>query len=158
MYAGFWRRFAAYLIDYSLLTIVTYVLALIIGTTAGVGSGAAGVGESGIDSYISVFSGFFIMLFILMPWFYFSLTESSTMQATVGKMALGIRVSDYEGKRISFGRATGRYFAKILSGLIFTIGYIIAGFTPKKQALHDMIAGTLVVKAGFTTKDTGAVQ
>ena len=78
---------------------------------------------------------------------YFALMESSTNQATVGKMALGIKVTDLEGNRISFGRALGRTFAKILSGLIIFIGYIIAAFTEKKQALHDMIAGTLVVKA-----------
>jgi len=60
-------------------------------------------------------------------------------------MVLGIRVTDLNGNRISFGRATGRYFAKIVSSLTFMIGYIIAGFTDRKQALHDMIAGCLVV-------------
>jgi uncharacterized RDD family membrane protein YckC len=60
-------------------------------------------------------------------------------------MAIGIKVTDLNGNRISFGRATGRYFAKILSGMILMIGYIMAGFTEKKQALHDMIASCLVV-------------
>jgi uncharacterized RDD family membrane protein YckC len=72
--------------------------------------------------------------------------ESSYLQATLGKMAIGIVVTDLEGKRISFARATGRHFAKIISGFILFIGYIMAGFTQKKQALHDLIADCLVVK------------
>ena len=158
MYAGFWRRFVAYLIDYTLLTVVICVLALIIGTTAGVGGAAASADQSAIAALISVFGGFFIMLFILLPWLYYSIMESSAKQATLGKLAFGIRVVNYEGNRISFGRATGRYFAKMLSGLIFSIGYIIAGFTPKKQALHDMIAGTLVVTGNFITEGSSAVK
>jgi uncharacterized RDD family membrane protein YckC len=65
--------------------------------------------------------------------------------ATIGKMALGIKVTDLNGERITFGRATGRYFGKILSGLTLCIGYIIAGFSQQKQALHDILAKTLVV-------------
>jgi len=78
-------------------------------------------------------------------WLYYALMESSGRQATLGKMALGIKVVDRQGGRISFARATGRYFAKILSGLILMIGYLMAGFTSRKQALHDMVAGCLVV-------------
>jgi uncharacterized RDD family membrane protein YckC len=72
--------------------------------------------------------------------------ESSAWQGTLGKKALGLTVTDLEGRRISFGRATGRYFAKIISTLILCIGYMMAGFTERKQALHDMIAGTLVLR------------
>ena len=61
-------------------------------------------------------------------------------------MALGLKVTDMEGNRISFGRATGRYFGKIISGMILYIGYIIAGFTEKKQALHDIMANCLVTR------------
>ncbi|MCI0556277.1 MAG: RDD family protein, partial [Anaerolineae bacterium] len=61
------------------------------------------------------------------------------------KMALGIVVTDMNGNRISFGRATGRYFGKILSGLIIYIGYIMVAFTEKKQGLHDMMASCLVL-------------
>ncbi|MDX6593454.1 MAG: hypothetical protein QOJ13_2650 [Gaiellales bacterium] len=67
------------------------------------------------------------------------------MSATLGRRALGIKVTDVEGNRITFARATGRYFAKILSALTLLIGYIMAAFTARKQALHDLIAGTLVV-------------
>lgn len=72
--------------------------------------------------------------------------ESSKYQGTIGKKVLGIIVTDENGNRITFGRATGRYFAKIISGMTLWVGYIIAGFTDKKQALHDIIANTLVWK------------
>ncbi len=77
-------------------------------------------------------------------WLYEALMESSSRQATLGKMIFQMKVTDLSGSRISFARATGRYFAKWLSGLTLFIGYIIAGFTERKQALHDMVAGTLV--------------
>ncbi len=72
--------------------------------------------------------------------------ESSKQQATLGKMALSLKVTDMEGNKVSFGRATGRYFGKIISGMIMMIGYILAGLTEKKQALHDMMAGCLVIR------------
>ena len=77
---------------------------------------------------------------------YFAFMESSARQATLGKQALGIIVTDLNGNRIYFGKATARYFGKFISGLILGIGYIMAGFTEKKQALHDMMARCLVVK------------
>jgi uncharacterized RDD family membrane protein YckC len=93
------------------------------------------------------------VIFVLLPitvvvtWLYFASMESSERQGTLGKMALGLFVTDMHGKRISFARASGRFFAKFITGLIpFFIGYIMAGFTEKKQALHDMIAGCLVLK------------
>ncbi len=79
-------------------------------------------------------------------WLYFALMESSSRQATLGKMLVGIMVTDLDGGRISFGRATGRHFAMILSALTCYIGFVMAAFTERKQALHDMIAGTLVVR------------
>ena len=72
--------------------------------------------------------------------------EASSKKATLGKMALGLIVTDVNGVRLSFGRASGRYFGKILSGLILNIGFIMAAFTEKKQALHDILAGTLVLE------------
>jgi uncharacterized RDD family membrane protein YckC len=79
-------------------------------------------------------------------WLYEALMESSAKQATLGKMLLGLMVTDEAGNRISFARASGRHFAKYISSFTLFIGYIMAGFTAKKQALHDMIAGTLVVR------------
>ena len=76
---------------------------------------------------------------------YYALMESSANQATVGKMALGIRVTDLAGNRLTFGRATARHFGKIISGLTLGIGYLMVAFTPSKQALHDIMAGCLVV-------------
>jgi uncharacterized RDD family membrane protein YckC len=126
-YAGFWRRFAAYIIDAILLSIVLVPLALVFRDPDQ---------QTTISSPLSTAIG----------WLYFALMESSGRQATLGKMALGIVVTDLEGNRIGFGRATGRYFAKILSALILFIGFIMIAFTQKKQGLHDMIASTLVVK------------
>jgi uncharacterized RDD family membrane protein YckC len=83
---------------------------------------------------------------MILNWLYYAIFESSSWQATLGKKALGLEVTDLAGNRISFGRATGRFFAKIISTLILFIGYIMAGFTEKKQALHDILAGTLVIR------------
>jgi uncharacterized RDD family membrane protein YckC len=96
-----------------------------------------------------MFLFFFLVFlgFLALHWPYFAAMESSERQATIGKSVLSLRVTDYEGRRISFGRATGRFFAKIVSGMVpLFIGYIMAAFTEKKQALHDMIAGTLVLR------------
>jgi len=79
-------------------------------------------------------------------WLYFALMDSSSTQGTLGKMAVGIKVCDMNGQRLSFGHATGRYFAKILSGLTLMVGYVMVAFTEKKQGLHDMVASTLVVR------------
>jgi uncharacterized RDD family membrane protein YckC len=83
---------------------------------------------------------------LLIGWLYFALLESSERGATVGKMAMGLRVVTDKGERLSFMNATGRYFAKIISAIILCIGFIMIGFTDKKRGLHDMIAGTLVIK------------
>lgn len=83
---------------------------------------------------------------ILIWWLYAAGMHSSVYQATVGKMVLGMYVVDREGGRISFARATGRYFAEILSAMLLLIGYLMVAFTRRKQGLHDFIAGTLVVR------------
>ena len=82
----------------------------------------------------------------LVNWIYFAGGESGYSQATIGKRAMGLMVTDLNGERITFGRASGRYFSKILSGLFFGIGYLMVAFSEKKQGLHDMMAGTLVVR------------
>ena len=84
-------------------------------------------------------------------WLYFALLESSSMQGTLGKKALGMIVTDLSGNRIGFGRATGRYFGKILSAIILGIGFIMVAFTERKQGLHDLLANTLVYKASSST-------
>jgi len=86
-----------------------------------------------------------ILLTAVLTWLYFAVCESSPWQATLGKLALGIRVTDLEGRRISFWRALGRYLAKFLSTIILCIGFMMAGWTRRKQALHDMLCSTLVL-------------
>jgi uncharacterized RDD family membrane protein YckC len=84
---------------------------------------------------------------ILVPWIYYAKMESSPRQGTFGKVALGLVVTDMAGRPITFGRASGRFFAKLITGMIpLGIGYIMAGFTEKRQALHDMIATCLVLR------------
>jgi uncharacterized RDD family membrane protein YckC/type II secretory pathway pseudopilin PulG len=124
IYAGFWRRWAAAVIDGILYYIVAIAIALALGD--GLGSTA---------------------LAIAAAWLYHALMQSSSRQATLGKMALGIKVTSVDGERISFLRATGRYFSTLRSSLLLMIGYLMAAFTQRKQALHDLIAGTLVVRA-----------
>jgi uncharacterized RDD family membrane protein YckC len=84
---------------------------------------------------------------LVVTWLYHAWMESSEWQATVGKRVLGLVVTDAAGQRVSFGRATARHFSKIITNMVpLAIGYIMAGFTEKKQALHDMIAGCLVLR------------
>jgi uncharacterized RDD family membrane protein YckC len=89
----------------------------------------------------------FATVSLAVTWLYHAWMESSEWQATVGKKALGLVVTDMAGRRVSFGRATGRHFGKIVTNVVpFLIGYIMAGFTAQKQALHDMIAGCLILR------------
>lgn len=133
-YAGFWKRFLAVFLDWLVLLIPTAVVGFLVGIVFAVG----GAESSTLESVGRLFGA-------LIAWLYFALMESSAMQGTLGKKALGIKVTDQNGERISFGKATGRHFGKIISALIFGVGFIMAAFTQKKQALHDMMASCLVV-------------
>jgi uncharacterized RDD family membrane protein YckC len=130
-YAGFWIRFVAHLIDIILLTITTSLVNVAI----------FGV-ENLADPDSSNVSGFLNLVIFI---FYYSLMHSSSVQATLGKMAVGIKVVDTDGGQISLPKGIGRYFSKLVSALILLIGFIIAGFDSKKQALHDKITGTYVI-------------
>ncbi len=127
-YAGFWRRVLASIIDSIIFVPVSFVIS---------------VTQSFGDAYIQ---GFFTNL--ILGWLYYSLCESHSWQGTLGKKMLGIKVVDIHGARITFARATARYAAKFLSSIILGIGYLLAGFTARKQALHDLVAETLVIKDG----------
>jgi uncharacterized RDD family membrane protein YckC len=152
-YAGFWLRFVAYLIDgfVSGLAFLILLIPLFILTGAGAALSKIGSGEDINNDVAALLSigflfGFFGIIF-LVSWLYHALSESSSWQATLGKKMLNLKVTDMTGQPISFGRASGRFFAKIVSGMIpLMIGYIIAGFTEKKQAIHDMIASCLVLR------------
>ena len=129
-YAGFWSRVAALIVDSAIVTI--FGLALLI--AAGfVGAGAV------------VIANFAFMLVALLYW---PLMESSERQATIGKQLLGIQVTDANGARLTFVRSLLRNLAKIISSLPFGLGFLLAAFTARKQALHDMITKCLVVRSG----------
>ncbi len=148
-YAGFWKRFVAYIIDDIILSVAGFLVILFIGALFGLSflSLFSGDAESTTALIVAAVSAIIMAILALMiiGWLYYSLMEASANQATLGKMALGIKVTDLDGNRISFGRASGRYFGKIVSGMILYIGFIMAGFTEKKQALHDIMASCLVV-------------
>jgi serine/threonine protein kinase len=139
VYAGFWLRAGALVID----VVIMLIGALVFGLALSVFGGMLGWD---VDSVISSITQVGRLIDLLIGWIYFAGMESSASGNTFGKRAVGIRVVDLQGQRISFGNATGRYFGKILSALIVLIGYFMAGFTARKQALHDMMAGTLVIK------------
>lgn len=119
IHAGFWRRCAAYLIDNLVLFIPSLIVLII-----------------PILGYLVYFAG---------RWAYFAMMESSPTQATLGKRAMGIIATDGKGRRLSLGQASGRYFAGAISYITLYIGYALAGWTSRKQALHDLIADTCVV-------------
>jgi len=158
-YAGFWLRAVAYLLDSLLFAVVLGVfVAIAIGIHGpGYFRGMAGswprggFGGASVSPIIPMmFIGTLIMAFVFLfviTWLYYAVMESSANQGTLGKIVMGLIVADMQGRRISFGRASGRFFSRLITGLIpFAIGYIMAGFTEKKQALHDMIASCLVLK------------
>lgn len=134
-YAGFWLRVVAWIID----AIIGAVAAAIVSGVLGAMVSVVGLGRSDWKLLSNLVS-------IAIGWLYMALMESSEWQASLGKMALGLRVTDLEGRRISFARATGRHFAKFVSALILWIGFIMVAFTQRKQGLHDIMAGTLVVR------------
>jgi len=145
-YAGFWLRFVAFFID-----LILYYLFKILGNLA-LNLDLAFINPMSISthSHLSIYAATRLLIlsvvFCIIHWLYFTLLESSKWQATIGKKLIGLKVTDENGERINFGRANARYWSKIISGMTLGIGFIMAGFTEKKQALHDIIARTLVVR------------
>ncbi len=142
-YAGFWIRVLAYLIDTVILIVAQVVLALL-------------TGESLLDAEAQQTFGIIDVLGLVITFAYFIGFEGSAKQATPGKIALGLIVTNAQGGRISYGQATGRYFGKILSSIILGIGFIMVAFTERKQGLHDIMASTVVVRGepGMVGYDT----
>ena len=154
-FGGFWLRFLALLIDGVILALAQGLLFLpLLFLTGFIGSLEAFVRNAGTGHPDpAVITGFFSMILVfsalglLMQWLYFAYLESGEKQATWGKQALGLYVTNLTGNPISFGHASGRFFAKLITNMIpLAIGYVMAGFTERKQALHDMIAGCLVLR------------
>lgn len=147
-YAGFWLRFVAWIIDRILLGVSFSFISVPIMAASGLRDIMMNHPPQTLPELFGLFSMLskLIALAIVFNWLYYALLESSAWQATLGKKALGLEVTDMNGQRISFARATGRYFGKIVSAFILMIGFIMAGFTAQKQALHDMMAGCLVIR------------
>jgi uncharacterized RDD family membrane protein YckC len=142
VYAGFWLRAAAYFID-------TILISAIFGLGASFYPAAflkfpdqKTVSLATLPQLTPLAIG----LTILVVWLYYAFFEASAWQATPGKRMLRLYVTDLNGRPITFARATLRYFAKMISSLTFLVGYFLAGFTEKKQALHDIIASCLVLR------------
>lgn len=149
VYAGFWKRAAASFIDSFVVGIVAGMVGMVFGLMM-----VAMMGSGGFDEGLAVVLQIVNQLVALgLGATYFGWMHSSTMQASVGKLAVGIKVVRGDGSRISFARGFGRYFAYMLSTLTIGIGLIMAGFTERKRALHDMICDTLVVdKYAYTAQ------
>ena len=131
-YGGFWRRFAAMILDSLILFVPMFIVFAMIG---------AGIPQwSEHDWQLNLLS-------LVATWLYFALTRSSAAQASPGQRALDLKVTDLQGQRLTFARATGRHFASILSGLTLGVGYLLNLFTARRQTLHDLIAGTLVYRS-----------
>jgi uncharacterized RDD family membrane protein YckC len=152
-YAGFWLRVAAAIIDGVIMSIALGVLFVPLFLLSGLGTTIGALNQHngrpdpaifvGLIGMILVFAG----VSVLVQWLYHAYLESGERQGTWGKQMLGLYVTDLTGNLITFGRASGRFFAKIVTGMIpLGIGYIMAGFTDRKQALHDMIASCLVLR------------
>ena len=144
IYAGFWRRFAAAFID----AIVTAIGSVLFGVPVLVLMMLVVIAEGEEPDPVAltaVFEGAAQLLALFFSWMYFALLESSRLQATPGKLAVGIRVTDLAGNRIGFEKATWRYFGKFISALPLLGGFFMAAFTARRQALHDRMAGCLVV-------------
>lgn len=183
-YAGFWLRFAAYLIDYVVITVVTCPLGMIAGVMGAVADQGASGGFGGRGTITNVMTVIAYVISMAGTWLYSALLERSGWQGTVGKKVLGLRVTDAEGARIGFGRASGRFFAKmigivpmifafaalyvlesiplfailIIITLIVSLGaFAMAAFTERNQALHDLMAGTLVLQGAPSAGGGGAI-
>ncbi|MHB9028933.1 MAG: RDD family protein [Candidatus Latescibacterota bacterium] len=147
VYAGFWKRAGALVVDmtlvYSLMIVSFYAVA---------------PGVSALESRITIpelLEGQFLefittFLFLICHWLYYALLESSRLQATPGKLLLRIRVTDLQGRPVTFVRASFRNLGKLLSEFTYWIGFLMAGFSPRRQALHDYLAGCVVVKGAFS--------
>jgi uncharacterized RDD family membrane protein YckC len=157
-YAGFWLRFVAHILDGLIIGLPVVIVVMIIVLSSGFGAFLHNLPNppnppdpdevaSTLGAAFFVGIGLIVLVAFLGSWLYYALFESSSWQATPGKKVLNIFVTDINGAPVSFGRATGRHFSKFVTQLIpLGIGYMLAGLTERKQALHDMIASTLVLR------------
>jgi uncharacterized RDD family membrane protein YckC len=149
VYAGFWRRLGACLFDGLLLAVPVLVFTLV-----AVIAWKATSSRSSSDVRLLAVPVAWLLALVFAIWLYFAVSESSSRQATVGKRVFGIYVTDVDGRRLTLGRSTCRILAKYISSLTLGIGYLLCGFTPKKQALHDLITNSLVLRRMPQVADT----
>lgn len=147
-FASFWQRLGAWVIDWLVIALPFNIISAIMLPEMPSVESRTDPGTSEVTLYWQGDWHRFLILLAaatVVQWLYHATLNSSARQATLGKMALGLVVTDEAGQRVSFARATGRFFASLLSQLTLGIGYLMVIWTRRKQALHDKVAGTVVV-------------
>ncbi len=142
-FGGFWRRFAASLIDLAIVLLAVIPFALVLTWTMEALHGDLRM-KLGHARYLAGLGAVFS--WVIGDWLYNAQLLSGERQATIGKRCFSLRVTSARGRRISFAQASARHFAKFLSAFIVLIGFLMAAWTHKRQALHDMVADTIVVQ------------
>jgi len=142
-YAGFWIRFVAWFLDALLLWVLNVGAHSVIRLSAGFPVFPIWTWKNTLPMSLNCAEG---LVGLVLSWLYYALFESSAARGTPGKQALSLRVTDLYGRRISFARATGRFFARIVSWITLGIGFVMIAFTGRRQGLHDLIAETVVLK------------
>jgi len=140
-FAGFGIRLAAHLIDSGVLLVAFFLIRLVVGDEWFGALLSAPSPEEGIHGLILVSA-----ILMIPGWLYYGLMESSEQQATFGKLICGLVVTNAEGKRLSFGHASARFFGMILSSCAFGFGFLMCLWTERKQCLHDLVAGCFVLR------------
>ena len=174
IYAGFWNRFIAFIVDQIILGFVRIFFYITAGDFFNINhlffeerKREFYVLNISFQEYddpaVMFFSGLLFLLFTfginaIIGWLYYATFESSEKMATPGKLTFGIKVTDMEGEKISFSKATGRYFGKYLSTLVVFVGFLMAAFTEKKQALHDILANCLIINHHINLKELNSNQ
>jgi uncharacterized RDD family membrane protein YckC len=144
-YAGFWRRVVAFLIDHAIVLVPLTAILYGVGALQILTSDDPVAVETAYLARLSKFSAGLLPLYLAVLWLYYALLESGKRQATIGKRIMGIKVTDMEGRRVGFWRCLGRQLGKLVSKASLGIGFVVAAFTAKKQALHDLFSRCLVV-------------
>ncbi|MFH0766162.1 MAG: RDD family protein [Calditrichota bacterium] len=142
-YGGFWIRVMAAVVDSVILGIASFLSSFAVGGLVQLILSLLGYEKTTV-TIVSVIGGY--LFGSTLGWLYFAWFESSAKQGTPGKIYFNLAVTDLAGKRITFVKATGRYFCKQISSLILGIGFIMVAFSDRKQGLHDLMAGTYVVR------------
>ena len=141
-YAGFWRRVWAGTIDVSLEILVALLISLVIDFGFSLVGRVLGI-EHESAAYITGFT--FIVVLAVGGWLYAALSESSRYRATIGKRIMHLQVVTADGEKLNFGQASVRHVMKFLSLFTAGIGFVMAGFTKRRQALHDLPNDCLVI-------------